>query len=108
MRSARWKLLGHILRRDQNIPANMAMTLYFNEKHQGRNKIQGGKENNTTNSTKQRLGKDTSHGPQLLQTTQTSQRTRSHHTTELSDRPKVPAATGLPGDVCWAGRVTCR
>ena len=41
MRSARWKLLGHILRRDQNIPANMAMTLYFNENIRGETKFRG-------------------------------------------------------------------
>ena len=41
MRAARWKLFGHILRRDQNIPANMAMKLYFNEKVRGGKKFRG-------------------------------------------------------------------
>ena len=30
MRTARWKLLGHILRREREIPANKAMDFYFN------------------------------------------------------------------------------
>ena len=35
MRTARWRLLGHILRREQDIPANKAMQFYFNEEIQG-------------------------------------------------------------------------
>ena len=35
MREARWKLFGHILRRDQSIPANMAMKFYFEEPKTG-------------------------------------------------------------------------
>ena len=31
MREARWKLLGHILRRPEEIPANMAMIFYYND-----------------------------------------------------------------------------
>ena len=41
MRRSRWKLLGHILRRDQQIPANMAMNLYFNEDIRGGKKFRG-------------------------------------------------------------------
>ena len=41
MRAARWKIFGHILRTDQNIPANMAMKLYFNEKVKGGKKFRG-------------------------------------------------------------------
>ena len=36
MREARWKLLGHILRRPEEIPANKAMTLYFNDEISGK------------------------------------------------------------------------
>ena len=35
MREARWKLFGHILRRDQTIPANMAMEFYFENNTKG-------------------------------------------------------------------------
>ena len=35
MRTARWRLLGHILRREQDIPANKAMQFYFNDEIQG-------------------------------------------------------------------------
>ena len=35
MIKARWKLFGHILRRDINIPANMAMKFYFKEHSNG-------------------------------------------------------------------------
>ena len=31
MRRARWKLFGHILRRNSNIPANVAMKFYFRD-----------------------------------------------------------------------------
>ena len=31
MRAARWKLLGHILRRDQEIPASIAMNAYYQD-----------------------------------------------------------------------------
>ena len=31
MREARWKLFGHILRRPEEIPANMAMIFYYND-----------------------------------------------------------------------------
>ena len=31
MRAARWKLLGHILRRDQDIPASKAMNAYYQD-----------------------------------------------------------------------------
>ena len=31
IRQARWKLFGHILRRDRTIPANLAMNYYFSE-----------------------------------------------------------------------------
>ena len=41
MRRSRWKLLGHILRRDNKIPANMAMELYFNEDIRGSKKFRG-------------------------------------------------------------------
>ena len=41
MRTSRWKLLGHILRRDDKIPANMAMRLYFNEEVRGGKKFRG-------------------------------------------------------------------
>ena len=30
-KKGRWRLLGHILRRDQQIPANQAMTYYFKQ-----------------------------------------------------------------------------
>ena len=36
MREARWKLLGHILRRSEEIPANKAMTFYFNNEISGK------------------------------------------------------------------------
>ena len=35
MKEARWKLFGHILRRDPTIPANLAMKFYFEEKTTG-------------------------------------------------------------------------
>ena len=35
MREARWMLFGHILRRDSNIPANIAMRFYFEENVKG-------------------------------------------------------------------------
>ena len=35
MRRSRWKLLGHILRREDKIPANMAMALYYNQQIRG-------------------------------------------------------------------------
>ena len=41
MRTSRWKLFGHILRREKNIPANMAMDLYFNEEIRGNKKFKG-------------------------------------------------------------------
>ena len=41
MRTARWKLFGHILRRDNKIPANMAMELYFKEGIRGGKKFRG-------------------------------------------------------------------
>ena len=41
MRNARWRLFGHILRRDNRIPAKMAMELYFNEEIRGGKKFRG-------------------------------------------------------------------
>ena len=41
MREARWKLFGHILRRPNEIPANMAMKFYFNEEIKGDKKFRG-------------------------------------------------------------------
>ena len=41
MRNARWRLFGHILRRDNKIPAKMAMELYFNEDIRGGRKFRG-------------------------------------------------------------------
>ena len=41
MRIARWRLFGHILRRDEKIPANMAMKLYFDQTVQGKKKFRG-------------------------------------------------------------------
>ena len=41
MRIARWRLFGHILRRNEKIPANMAMKLYFNQTVAGKNKFRG-------------------------------------------------------------------
>ena len=35
MREARWKLFGHILRRDPSIPANMAMKFYYEDANKG-------------------------------------------------------------------------
>ena len=35
MREARWKLFGHILRRDQNIPANLSIKFYFENNKDG-------------------------------------------------------------------------
>ena len=37
MREARWRLFGHILRRDQDIPANMAMKFYFDKEDNNNN-----------------------------------------------------------------------
>ena len=41
MRNARWRLFGHILRRNNKIPANKAMELYFNEEIRGGRKFRG-------------------------------------------------------------------
>ena len=35
MMKARWKLFGHILRRDTNVPANVAMKFYFKDHSKG-------------------------------------------------------------------------
>ncbi|GFO50534.1 hypothetical protein PoB_007703900 [Plakobranchus ocellatus] len=39
---ARWRLFGHVLRRDRNIPANKAMLFYFsdNKRARGRSRPQ--------------------------------------------------------------------
>ncbi len=35
--NARWRLFGHVLRINENVPARQAMAFYFNEKsHKGR------------------------------------------------------------------------
>ncbi|GFN83051.1 hypothetical protein PoB_000955700 [Plakobranchus ocellatus] len=37
---ARWRLLGHVLRRDRNIPANKAMPFYFSDNKRARGRPQ--------------------------------------------------------------------
>ncbi|GFO11693.1 hypothetical protein PoB_003819800 [Plakobranchus ocellatus] len=37
---ARWRLLGHVLRRDRNIPANKAMLFYFSDNKRARRRPQ--------------------------------------------------------------------
>ncbi len=35
--NARWRLFGHVLRMNENVPASQAITCYFNDKiHKGR------------------------------------------------------------------------
>ena len=41
MREARWRLFGHILRRDQDIPANMAVKFYFENEENDNNGFRG-------------------------------------------------------------------
>ncbi|GFO40470.1 hypothetical protein PoB_006697500 [Plakobranchus ocellatus] len=37
---ARWRLFGHVLRRDRNIPANKAMLFYFSDNKRARGRPQ--------------------------------------------------------------------
>ncbi|GFO50324.1 hypothetical protein PoB_007682900 [Plakobranchus ocellatus] len=37
---ARWRLFGHVLRRDRNIPANKAMLFYFSDNNRARGRPQ--------------------------------------------------------------------
>ena len=36
MRTARWRLFGHIMRREKDIPANKAMQFYFDQQIEGK------------------------------------------------------------------------
>ncbi|GFO01732.1 hypothetical protein PoB_002823700 [Plakobranchus ocellatus] len=39
-KKARWRLFGHVLRRDRNIPANKAMLFYFSDNKRARGRPQ--------------------------------------------------------------------